>query len=81
MARALEIAGLPLESTHHRGFDDARNIARSAILVLPRLEAERTRLASVQWPFSAECQNGLCGVNWQRPKLNHALDAGHDLAS
>jgi inhibitor of KinA sporulation pathway (predicted exonuclease) len=28
MARALEIAGLPLEGTHHRGGDDAWNIAR-----------------------------------------------------
>lgn len=37
MARALEIAGLPLEGTHHRGADDARNIARLAALVLPRL--------------------------------------------
>ena len=43
MARALEHAGLPLEGTHHRGSDDARNIARLAVLVLPRLEAERSR--------------------------------------
>lgn len=28
MARALALAGLPLEGTHHRGIDDARNIAR-----------------------------------------------------
>ncbi len=48
MARALETAGLPLEGTHHRGFDDARNIARLATLVMPRLEAERTRSAYVQ---------------------------------
>lgn len=27
MARALEIAGLPLEGRHHRGEDDAWNIA------------------------------------------------------
>ena len=45
MARALEIAGLPLEGTHHRGADDARNIARLALLVLPRLEAEETARA------------------------------------
>ena len=28
MARALEHEGLPLEGTHHRGIDDARNIAK-----------------------------------------------------
>jgi len=28
MARALAFLGLPLEGTHHRGIDDARNIAR-----------------------------------------------------
>ena len=35
MARALEIAGLSLEGIHHRGCDDARNIARLGALVLP----------------------------------------------
>lgn len=28
MARALQMVGLPLEGTHHRGLDDARNIAK-----------------------------------------------------
>lgn len=28
MAKALELVGLPLEGTHHRGIDDARNIAK-----------------------------------------------------
>ncbi|HLO47173.1 MAG TPA: 3'-5' exonuclease [Kamptonema sp.] len=28
MAKALQLAGLPLEGTHHRGIDDARNIAK-----------------------------------------------------
>ena len=28
MAEALKHCGLPLEGTHHRGIDDARNIAR-----------------------------------------------------
>jgi inhibitor of KinA sporulation pathway (predicted exonuclease) len=28
METALELAGLPLEGTHHRGIDDARNIAK-----------------------------------------------------
>ena len=40
MARALEMAGLSLQGTHHRGIDDARNIARLATLILPRLEVE-----------------------------------------
>lgn len=33
MARALEHLGLPLEGTHHRGIDDARNIAAIAQLL------------------------------------------------
>ena len=39
MERALARAGLPLEGTHHRGIDDARNVARLAALVLPQWEA------------------------------------------
>jgi 3'-5' exoribonuclease 1 len=35
MSAALKIAGMGLEGTHHRGIDDARNIARLARLVLP----------------------------------------------
>lgn len=31
MARALKMAGLPLQWTHHRGIDDAKNIAKLAI--------------------------------------------------
>lgn len=42
MATALKHAGLPLEGTHHRGIDDARNIAKLAQLVLPKLEQEGT---------------------------------------
>jgi len=38
MERALEHAGLALVGTHHRGIDDARNIARLTALVLPELE-------------------------------------------
>jgi len=41
MDRALKLAGLPLEGTHHRAIDDARNIARLAMRVLR--EAEETR--------------------------------------
>ena len=40
MAKALEIAGIPLEGTHHRAADDARNIAKLAAWILPRMEAE-----------------------------------------
>ncbi|NEB75550.1 hypothetical protein G3I40_09975 [Streptomyces sp. SID14478] len=43
MAQALEIAGLPLEGRHHRGEDDAWNIAA---LVLHLAERER-------WPATA----------------------------
>ena len=28
MARALQMVGLPLDGAHHRGLDDARNIAK-----------------------------------------------------
>lgn len=42
MNRALRHAGLPLEGTHHRGIDDARNIARLAARVLPTLESSDT---------------------------------------
>lgn len=37
MKGALDLMGLPLIGTHHRGLDDARNIARLAKLILPRL--------------------------------------------
>ena len=37
MARALEMAGLPLEGTHHRGGDDAWNIAALLVQVLGRM--------------------------------------------
>jgi inhibitor of KinA sporulation pathway (predicted exonuclease) len=36
MSRALEILNLPLEGTHHRGIDDARNIAKIAPLLLEK---------------------------------------------
>jgi inhibitor of KinA sporulation pathway (predicted exonuclease) len=38
MAKALSDLGLPLEGTHHRGIDDARNIARIASQMLPHLD-------------------------------------------
>lgn len=36
MAQALNITGLPLEGTHHRGHDDAYNIARLLVYMLER---------------------------------------------
>jgi 3'-5' exoribonuclease 1 len=38
MSTALKIAGIPLEGVHHRGIDDAKNIAKLAQLILPKLE-------------------------------------------
>lgn len=38
MADALGMLDMTLEGTHHRGIDDARNIARIAQVVLPRLK-------------------------------------------
>jgi len=35
MKRALQLSGIPLEGTHHRAIDDAKNIARLATLILP----------------------------------------------
>jgi inhibitor of KinA sporulation pathway (predicted exonuclease) len=37
MQQALQMLGIPLAGTHHRGIDDARNIARIARVVLPTL--------------------------------------------
>lgn len=39
MAQALEILGLPLEGTHHRGVDDAGNIAKILAKLL-RIEGD-----------------------------------------
>ena len=36
MAKALQLAGLPLEGTHHRGIDDARSIAKLLPYILER---------------------------------------------
>ena len=43
MKRALRRLKLPLAGTHHRGIDDARNIAKIAQVILPRLR-------SSEWP-------------------------------
>ena len=39
MAKALKQLNLPLEGVHHRGIDDARNIARIAQQLLPHIGA------------------------------------------
>ena len=38
MARALSLAGVPLEGTHHRGIDDAKNIAKLTSLIWPSIK-------------------------------------------
>ena len=38
MAKALNILDIKLEGTHHRGIDDARNIAKIAVRILPIVE-------------------------------------------
>ena len=39
MARALKIMNIPLAGQHHRGIDDARNIAELAQIILPDYES------------------------------------------
>jgi len=43
MAKALNILGIKLEGIHHRGIDDARNIAKIAVQVLPIVERKFVR--------------------------------------
>ena len=40
MPTALKLLNIPLEGTHHRGIDDARNIASTANCVLPQWEGQ-----------------------------------------
>lgn len=40
MDQALQLAGLPLEGTHHRGIDDARNIAKLLPYILGRKQLD-----------------------------------------
>lgn len=40
MKRALGRSGIPLRGTHHRGMDDARNIAALAQIILPQRSPE-----------------------------------------
>jgi len=48
MATALKRVGIPLKGTHHRGIDDARNIASLARLILPQIEYSRKVDATCQ---------------------------------
>lgn len=41
MAQALKLVGMELEGTHHRGLDDARNIARLLPYILGRQKIEK----------------------------------------
>jgi inhibitor of KinA sporulation pathway (predicted exonuclease) len=40
MKQALRLLGIPLDGTHHRALDDAKNIARIARLILPALKPQ-----------------------------------------
>ena len=40
MKRALQIMKIPLEGQHHRGIDDARNIAKLAQIILPDYQSQ-----------------------------------------
>lgn len=48
MARALEIAGLPLDGTHHRGIDDARNMAKLMPYILGKKIVSNRNLARIK---------------------------------
>lgn len=45
MAEALQLAGIALEGTHHRGIDDARNIAKLLPFILGRQQLNQTSTA------------------------------------
>jgi len=47
MKKALQLSGLPLEGAHHRAIDDAKNIARLAMLILPSLRLGKGNMDSV----------------------------------
>lgn len=38
MERALKMLDLPLDGTHHRGIDDAKNIAKIFVRIFDKLE-------------------------------------------
>ncbi|XGW00740.1 MAG: exonuclease domain-containing protein (plasmid) [Leptolyngbya sp. BL-A-14] len=45
MAEALQLAGIALEETHHRGIDDARNIAKLLPFILGRQQLQQPSTA------------------------------------
>ena len=45
MAEALQLAGIALEGTHHRGIDDARNIAKLLPFILGRQQLQQPSTA------------------------------------
>lgn len=84
MRRALELCGLTIEGAHHRGIDDARNIARMLPFILnPQLsntvaanlvkEREGRRMAKLNKPGFAEAAESMLEV---RGKLNNPPKAG-----
>ena len=57
MSKALELMRLPLVGQYHRAIDDARNIAKLAQLVLPKVEADDVaeKLVMPETIVSVEC--------------------------
>lgn len=45
MKGALEMMNIPMVGTHHRGIDDAKNIAKLAEIILPAMETETASLS------------------------------------
>lgn len=53
MKKAMEILGLEATGTHHRGIDDARNIAKIARTILPHLDTPPERLFAPAPPVTS----------------------------
>ena len=66
MRKALEIAGIPLTGTHHRALDDARNIAKLALLILPLLETEGATMPG-QAPLTSEEESSSSECHQRQP--------------
>ncbi|MFE1359710.1 3'-5' exonuclease [Streptomyces harbinensis] len=58
MGHALQMAGLPLEGRHHRGEDDAWNIAALVLDLLGRRAWPVTATATAVWPRAADHPEG-----------------------
>ncbi len=59
MKHALELLEIPLMGQHHRAIDDARNIARIAQLLLPRLNSVLSQPYAVGDPSCSDCSGTL----------------------